>query len=146
VSDEGFGRNLRSVFGVEAEYAEYADMADKPLASVAVSVDKEFLAFTFQDGSTAVFSAEGDCCSHSWIEHLTVPDDVAGCVIEAIEDSDSSRDDDDPEHDCLQVYHTKFRTRAGDIVVEYRNSSNGYYGGYLSRVMPAAGVMPEAGK
>lgn len=30
------------------------------------------------------------------------------------------------EHECLQVYQTHFKTAKGDIVLEYRNSSNGY--------------------
>lgn len=111
---------------------DYADMLGKPLHSVEVSADKERLTFTFQGGAVAVFRAEGDCCSSTWIEHLTVPDDVAGSAIEAVVEGESTEEQ-HPEHDCLQTYKTSFRTAKGDIVVEYRNSSNGYYGGYLVR-------------
>jgi hypothetical protein len=41
-------------------------------------------------------------------------------------------DDNHPEHDCLQVYGLKVTTNKGEIVIDYRNSSNGYYGGNLS--------------
>lgn len=112
-----------------------AGMMGKPLASVEVSVDKELLTFTFQDGSTAAFRAEGDCCSSTWIEHLTVPDDMAGSVLEAVIEGEPTEEQ-HPEHECLQTYKTTFRTPKGDIVVEYRNASNGYYGGYLVRVRP----------
>jgi hypothetical protein len=37
----------------------------------------------------------------------------------------------DADHECLTVYQTHFRTERGDVTLEFRNSSNGYYGGYL---------------
>ncbi len=36
-----------------------------------------------------------------------------------------------PEFECLQIYKTTLKTDKGDCDVEYRNSSNGYYGGSL---------------
>jgi len=127
--DEGLARNVRRLFGTGDDY----EGMDKPLSSVSVNDDRTRLTFAFQDGTAAMFDAEGDCCSNSWIEHLTVPDDVAGAVITAVLDGRMSQSDADEDR-LLQVYNTHFRTAKGDIIVEYRNESNGYYGGYLTRV------------
>lgn len=123
-------------------------MLGKPLRLIHLSVDKQTITFEFQDGSMQAFQAEGDCCSQSWIEHLTMPDDYIGAKITNVTQADyvDATDDDqlnpkraEPyyegdesrEHECLKVYETRFHTNRGEIVLEYRNSSNGYYGGYL---------------
>lgn len=128
MSDEGFGRNLAKVFG---NGDLYEGLGQRPLKAIALSADKETLTFTFQDGGGAVeFGVEGDCCSHSWIEHVTAPDNIEGAVLVSATDERISSEDDNE----LRVYNTKFQTDRGDtIVLEYRNESNGYYGGYLVR-------------
>lgn len=121
---------------------KYKWMYNRPLKSVVLDQDKEGITFTFLDDSVETFKVEGDCCSHSWVEHLEVPDDLEGAIILGIEDADMEPHDghecDDPDeynsscgHECLQVYHTRFQTDKGAIVLEYRNDSNGYYGGWL---------------
>lgn len=112
-------------------------LKDRPLKTAEVQNNKERLALTFEDGSVQAFDAHGDCCSHSWIEHLESPWDIEGALITGIEESDGVRDSldnvcvDGEHYECLKFYRTIFHTTKGDIVVEYRNSSNGYYGGSL---------------
>ena len=82
----------------------------------------------------------GDCCSRSWVEHLEIPEDVIGSTVIFMEDSDAISSD-HPEHDgkCpehIEVYNTKISTFGGIIVIEYRNSSNGFYGGWLELIGP----------
>lgn len=129
------------------------------------SIDGEDLVLRFTDG-TKRYRAEGDCCSVSWIEHLTVPDLGRGAVVLRV--TESGGVDATPEQqadqdarlkakgeygtDCLVVYHTAIATTKGEVVIEYRNDSNGYYGGYLEEVMTepviidgaAVEVIPEA--
>lgn len=38
----------------------------------------------------------------------------------------------DDEYDVVAYYGCKISTNKGDIVIDYRNSSNGYYGGNLA--------------
>jgi len=130
MQDEGFTRNLRAVFGFGDDYA---DMAGKPLVSVVVSDDKERVVFAFADGSEARFRVEGDCCSSSWIEHVDVPPAAIGQELTGVNDALAERREERENYEVLQVYKTTFHTACGDIVLEYRNSSNGYYGGYLVR-------------
>ena len=122
----GFMNMVNSLFGGGMNPAP---LANRQLASVTVENDGELLVFTMKDGERVVYRAEGDCCSRSWIEHITVPPDIEGSVIDAWSEQTMGEKDDGWE--TIKVYQTSFRTDRGEIVVEYRNSSNGYYGGWL---------------
>jgi len=129
-------------------WIEFDNMLNKPLKSIVLEKEKSEITFNFQDGSSRKFGVEGDCCSTSWIEHLEMPDSIDGAIISSVEDGDGVPFDgheckpkpgEDAEygskecgHDHLQVYNTKFHTDKGDIILEYRNDSNGYYGGSLT--------------
>lgn len=129
---------------------DFADVIGKTIESVVLDSAADRVTFKFQDGFERSYGVEGDCCSHSWIEHLEMPNEVSGATIISVEDSDgiaydnheckgydySKTDEENTAagacgHDSLAVYNTKFQTTKGTIVLEYRNDSNGYYGGYL---------------
>lgn len=117
----------------------------EPIDKLTLSDDKEKFTIHFLDGNSQSFRVTGDCCSHSWIEHLEIPKRIKGSVITKILEDNILEPWDKHEckkkenyeyenvcgHDVLRVYHTIFRTDKGDIVLEYRNDSNGYYGGDL---------------
>lgn len=106
------------------------ELIGKKVLTVFMNNNKDKFSIFFDDNTTARFHVEGDCCSSSWIEHLTYPDDLKEAeILDITEQTMEARED--PEYEYLQVYETRFRTTKGDIVLEYRNSSNGYYGGYL---------------
>lgn len=129
-----FGRNIQALFGAGSLFH---GMGEKPLSSVLLDAASEVLTFKFEDGTQARFSVEGDCCSHSWIEHMEVPQDVAGRTLVSVEDSPMETPDtvEQSEWEVVQSYRTTFRLDNGEaITLEYRNSSNGYYGGYLVRL------------
>lgn len=102
--------------------------------SVVVSEDKRTIDVTFTDGTLLRGTSYGDCCSHTWIEHMTVPVDVAGATLTEVVDSaglDPHEPVEEDTYELIQVYHTSIKTSRGEIIIEYRNSSNGYYGGSL---------------
>lgn len=81
-------------------------------------------------------SAEGDCCSESWFYHVL---GVKALLGHTVTDIHVVKDDAEPpdafsrqEYDKL--YGLNFRTTGGMADVEFRNSSNGYYGGWLDKV------------
>jgi hypothetical protein len=114
-------------------FVDFKNMLNRKIASVALTCGGAEVTFTFEDGFERAFSTEGDCCSSSWIEHLEMPNDIVGATLLSVEHS-APITQDHPEHDDngeIQVYNTSFKTDRGEIVLEYRNSSNGYYGGYL---------------
>lgn len=117
----------------------------KAIHNIRLNQEKDIIDFFFEDGLSKRLGVEGDCCSHSWIEHLEiVPEPLAGARILSVEqrdmppwdnhacDREHDYGDRNCTHDVLTVYHTVFHTDRGDIVLEYRNDSNGYYGGSLT--------------
>ena len=126
ISYQGFSNSLQRLLG---SFFNPYPLKDKKLQTVATEDDGARLVFTFDDGRRLSYSAEGDCCSHSWIEHLTVPPDIAGTEVTGYAEQDMGEFEKD--YDTIRVYQTSFATPKGEIIVEYRNASNGYYGGWL---------------
>jgi hypothetical protein len=121
----------------------------KIIDKLELNTQSDEFTITFTDGLYIKFGAEGDCCSHSWIEHLEAPNDVQGAIILDVSDGGSvAWDNHECEegknewgyiahtcgHDCLRVYNTRFDTDKGSVILEYRNDSNGYYGGNLTLI------------
>jgi hypothetical protein len=117
MAKEDFSYNYRALDGLHLIKAEL--------------VDGDFHLYC-AEGDKFVYVPVGDCCSTTWIEHLEVPrlPPKKGALITAVEQIDMGSED-SKEHDCLAFYETRIKTTAGEVVVEYRNSSNGYYGGSL---------------
>jgi hypothetical protein len=107
-------------------------LQDKTITSIELASDSKAMRFLIEGGEPIVAKADGDCCSSSWIEHVELPAMGFPAKVMAVESLNlpgSHGDTDDG--DCLQVYGMKISTDKGDIVIDYRNSSNGYYGGSL---------------
>ena len=103
----------------------------KTILSMMIADDKEALLFKCVDGDFKVL-VDADCCSSTWVEHVELPAlDFPALVISVDHLDLPGSDDNHPEHDCLQVYGCKITTDKGEIVIDYRNASNGYYGGSL---------------
>ena len=110
-------------------------------------VDKVFMAgdtyivFEFTNGKYLTFHADADCCSESWIEHISGIKALKDGIITKVEELDlgsciPTRQESD------QLYGVKIHLKARPdktiwepyFYIEFRNSSNGYYGGDLKRV------------
>lgn len=120
---------------------DYKDVIGQAVQSVELVDDGGAVLFTLTNGEQLAYQAEGDCCSSSWVEHITVPPDVAGATITSVKDDygvDATSEQEAESRakgeyiDCLTVYQVAFATTKGEIIVEFRNNSNGYYGGWLS--------------
>lgn len=104
---------------------------------VVVRGGRDVLSFETDRGVFA-FEAEGDCCSHSWFEHITGISTLLGEVVLAVRTVDMEEPTDDSyekEHgmkpDCLKAYGYQIDTKRGTFEIEMRNHSNGYYGGWI---------------
>ncbi len=107
-------------------------LVGKTLQAMKIADDKEALLFVTNAGDI-VARCDADCCSSTWVEHIELPALGFPAFVIAVDDLDLPGSDyNHPEHDCLQVYGCKITTDKGEIVIDYRNSSNGYYGGDLS--------------
>lgn len=106
----------------------------KTLTGVKLAKDKEAILFQTTEGDI-VARCDADCCSHTWVEGIENTIGSFPAVVTAaddIEDGLPETINDHPEHACLQFYGFKVVTDKGVLVIDYRNSSNGYYGGNLS--------------
>jgi hypothetical protein len=76
---------------------------------------------------------EGDCCSISWIEHFTGASGFKPGTLVKVEEKDlpEPTDEDLSKFDVLAVYSLVLTLDNGLVLeMEYRNNSNGYYGGF----------------
>ncbi|MGW1422738.1 DUF7448 domain-containing protein [Bradyrhizobium manausense] len=101
-------------------------LVGKTLSKVELAADKKAIRFTV-DGEEIIAKCDGDCCSDTWIESIEMPaGGIPAKILGAEELSLPSASDE------LALYGLKLTTDKGDLVLDYRNESNGYYGGNLS--------------
>jgi len=84
------------------------------------------------------FYCEGDCCSEAWFADLLGVENLTNATIIAViekpmDDYDVCDGRGRQESDC--VYGFTFKTTKGDFDLIFRNSSNGYYGGWLDKML-----------
>lgn len=110
----------------------FKDLNNIKINSIKSNSDKIIIE---SNNKTFILSAEGDCCSSSWIEHIELP--KPGEIIKSLEKIDITKCEDDyideqgEHHECLEFYFYRLITDKGSYDIEMRNSSNGYYGGWL---------------
>ena len=102
------------------------------LTLLAVSWDEDSITFTTQEKGDITARTEGDCCSYSWIESVELPARGFPCVVQEVREVDLPWPTPDRSFDVLSDYGLRIVTNNGDIDIDYRNDSNGYYGGWLS--------------
>ncbi len=93
------------------------------------------LTLTFVGRPSVNLVPYGECCSATWIESLDAPDALIGTVqsVEEIPMPDLGNIDGNRHQGVDQVsyYGLKIATDKGVCIIDYRNDSNGYYGGSL---------------
>jgi hypothetical protein len=110
-------------------------LVGKTILAMYVAEDKAALRFDV-DGveQPIVVHCDAYCCSSTWVENIENPEAAVGSpVLEAIDiDMPEREHPEDKERDVVAYYGFRIRTAKGDCVLDYRNESNGYYGGNLS--------------
>lgn len=119
-----------------------ARLIGRTIKAVSISADRYCINFV-TDGPEISFRACADCCSDSWIEHFE-HDGIVGALVlgvdqKRVESSSGLMPTNYPEHQQEQdeVYFYEITTDKGSFAIEMRNSSNGYYGGWLDEVTQA---------
>jgi len=120
-----------------------------------INWDGDSVSFHWKDGS-ARFDVFGDCCSVTWIDSFDGVEDLVGKEILHVQDltlpemNRTYNDNGDPvpvgcgcknkdhcnpadeyNHDSLALYGYRFDTLTSSATLDFRNDSNGYYGGSL---------------
>ena len=103
----------------------------KTINSMQIAEDKKALLFKTTDGDI-IAKTDGDCCSDSWVENVELP--ALGFPAKVIDMQDLDLPgikNPNEDGEVTEVYGCKITTDKGEIIIDYRNSSNGYYGGDL---------------
>ena len=106
-------------------------LVGKTIKSLKIAEDKTALFFETEQGDIKV-KCDADCCSFTWIEHIELP--ALGFPAKVISAEDLEMPDlgDMPNCDVVAYYGFKIITDKGELILDYRNDSNGYYGGDLA--------------
>lgn len=105
-----------------------------------IRMDETALIFTDTEGQVFGFGVEGGCCSYSYFHDFHHPDRLLyGNPITAVEEIPLDDDETDDTAACVACYGFRFTVEdyfLGPIsaVFSFRNASNGYYGGWLTRL------------
>lgn len=103
----------------------------KVITGVKIADDKQAILFQTASGDI-VAGCYAECCSHTWIEGIELPVNGFPATVLSAEDIAMPDLGSPAEYDVIAYYGFKVKTDKGDIVIDYRNESNGYYGGNLS--------------
>ena len=107
-------------------------LVGKTIKQIKIADDDKALLFVCDDGEH-IIRADGDCCSSTWIESVETPALGFPCKVIEVKDLDMpDREYNEDEYEYLAFYGCSIKTDKGEIVIDYRNESNGYYGGNLS--------------
>lgn len=108
----------------------FTEIVGKTVKSYEFNAD--FVKIVDTDGNKHLWIPEGDCCSRSWFEHSEGLELLVGREVLGVGEMEMPvPDNTDDYHEYIRVYGWTLRTEAGVAEIEMRNSSNGYYGGYV---------------
>lgn len=97
-----------------------------------ISQGEGALAFLLDNGQTVVWHTEGDCCSESWWADGFSLNALQGPVREVTELELPAPDDSRTRQESDVAYGFQIVTDRGKAQLVFRNSSNGYYGGWAT--------------
>jgi hypothetical protein len=98
---------------------------------------KVYLNFVTDTGDVT-YSCYGDCCSESWINHVNGVSELLGGTVQDVDEVDFfgllNVEPEATRQEFDSVLFHRIKTEKGWSTFEFRNSSNGYYGGSLDEV------------
>lgn len=119
-------------------------LVNQTIRGLQLSTHRVWLTFLFDTGPLTL-EVVGDCCSSAWIEHLELPTpQVSGLVITdwvefpTVDITDMPLIRGDVDQECCDLYQVALRTDRGNILLEFRNTSNGYYGANVRELVITA--------
>lgn len=108
-------------------------LVGKTITAVHLADDKKAIRFDVDGGEPIVAKTDGDCCSSTWIENVENPGAIIGSPVLSADDiAMPSRELKRDDYEVVAFYGFKIATAKGECVIDYRNESNGYYGGNLA--------------
>lgn len=106
------------------------ELVGKKITKIEISNCKQYIRL-HTTTKVHTFYAYGDCCSNSWIENVELFGEL-GKVLDILDIELEALWDSPEERELTRYYGHSIRMEAGRIEIDFRNNSNGYYGGKLS--------------
>ena len=107
---------------------ELQDFVGKTVSEVQINQACDVMLW-FIDDKVFTLIAVGDCCSSSWYEHCDNASAFDNAQI--FECENVNVESIETESETIQINMFKIKTSKGDCTIEFRNSSNGYYSGWI---------------
>jgi hypothetical protein len=102
-------------------------LVGKVVTGVFLAEDGHAIKFEVEDGKPIIARTDGDCCSHTWIENVEGASSLINSQVRKVEETYYRASDDNE----LKEYGCNIISFGGTCSIDYRNESNGYYGGNL---------------
>lgn len=109
-------------------------LVGKKIIKLLFNSEKNSFAFLLDTLRLEVFYCKGECCSNSWIEHVSGLNTLFQGKVNKIKyiDIDTERKGDEYGEKETLIYRFDIYTEGGICSMEMRNHSNGYYCGQLT--------------
>jgi hypothetical protein len=122
--------------GLYTETLELADLVGRHVLGVQMTPGKDDVRFITTTGNLD-YVCYGDCCSESWVNHVNDIDKLIDATVTQVEEVDFygmlGAEPEPTRQDSDDVLFHRIHTNKGTCLIEFRNSSNGYYGGSFER-------------
>ena len=122
-----------------SSYAPFDALYGQTIVGLKINEDQSLLRFE-TDVRSYTFYAAGDCCSESWFADICGVDALIGGQVYQVERLDLPEDapvDGRCRQEADVQYGWKLHTTKGWCDIIFRNSSNGYYCGWLEGPLEA---------
>ena len=93
-----------------------------------ISQNKEVIGFETDKGMVFGFCC-GDCCSYTWIEHIENVSTLFDSLVLSAEDIPMPDLGYMTDKEVVAYYGFRITTAKGQCTIDFRNDSNGHYGG-----------------
>lgn len=115
-------------------------LVGKTIETIAVNEDESALEFVTACGKRVYWVTQGDCCSESWWADGFSLNALRGGTVRQVNEIEMPEPKDDRTRQEVDEAHGfELVTDKGKAQLVFRNSSNGYYGGWASEVDAASG-------
>lgn len=106
-------------------------LVGKTIKKIELFNDQRGVEFVTDTGTVTAFCV-GECCSQTWVENINMAARGLPAKVIDVENIPMPNLGAIPNRDVVIYYGLQITTDRGHIVIDYRNDSNGYYGGYLT--------------
>lgn len=112
------------------------ELVGRIITGIRVAPDQSELLFDTDKGPVK-YSTEADCCSESWFADITGVHAIIGAQVRQAEEVENMAhynvEDGRTRQEYDSAYGWKLTTDKGHADIVFRNSSNGYYGGWMNK-------------